>query len=283
MTHQYESHIWSEEEILKFYENVLIGLKPDESDFFCVAARKKYMTQEEREATRMGDTCMMCKTVVKEHHPKKFLAKVHQADATMDWYTALNGTILPRSCMVIYINVNHTSVPKAVRDFKHELAEYDYEFSCAAAKENEDNASRKLAGIHNRMLKSFQDPKNQKGDWIDFDLDVDKTKIKVEDIYNIFRNISSLFGTVPIIETQGGYHALLSKFSIKMINKYVSTVYSGEDIRKNVVTSERILKALRENLDKDSVKEIDVNQNSMVPLPGTLQNGFEVKLHLEKI
>ena len=288
MVYTYTSHIWSEEEIIKFYDTVLVDLKPNETDFFCIAARKKYMTQEEREATRMGDTCMMNKTVVKEHNSRKFLAKVHQADSSMDWYTSLNGAILPRSCMVIYININHTSVPKAVRDFKHELAEYDYEFSCASVKENENNASRKLAGIHNRILKSFQDPKNQNSEWVDIDLDVDKTKVSVKDIYEIIRDlesheVSSLFGVVPIVETQGGYHILISKQATKTMNKFVARVYEYREIQDHVMTPGRVLQRLKNVLDESAVKEITINQNNMVPLPGTLQNGFEVKLHLENI
>ena len=288
MTYSYNSHVWSEEEIKKFYENVLVDLKPNESDFFCIAARKKYMTPEEREATRMGDTCMMSKIIVKEHDVRKFLSKVHQTDAGMDWYTALNGNILPRSCMVFYINVNHTSVPKAVKDFKHELAEYEYEIVCASAKENADNAARKLGGIHNRMLKSFQDPKNQNSEWVDIDLDVDKTKVSMKDIYEIIRDlephkVSSLFGAVPIVETQGGYHILISKQVTKTINKFVARVYEYREIQSHVMTPGRVLQRLKNVLDESAVKEITINQNNMVPLPGTLQNGFEVKLHLENI
>lgn len=286
MTQSYESSIWSIDQALKFYKYVLQDLAPDEADFFCIAARKKYLDESQRLATRMGDTCMMNKTILKEHDEKKFVSKLHQTDAGMDWYTALNGNPLPRSCIVFYININHTSVHKAVKDFKHELAEFDYEFACASMKNNADNASRKLAGIHNRMLKAFQDPKNQTSNWLDVDMDIDKSRVSVQDIVDAIQNMENINGkpaleVVPVIETQGGYHVLLSQFLMRVANKCVASIYKGSDIRNHVITTDRVLNTLRSRFGDCGCKEITMNQNKMVPLPGTLQNGFEVKLHME--
>lgn len=282
---EYRSSIWSDEEALKFYRRVLVDLSPDESDFFCIAARKKYMSPEQRAATKMGDTCMMAKTILKSHDESKFINKIHQVDAGLDWYTARNGSRLERSCMVFYMNVNHTSVPKAVKDFKHELAEYDYEFSMASLKSNSESASRKLAGIHNRILKAFQDPKNQVANATDFDLDVDKHTISPYTIENAIKGIESIDGmpaidNFNIIETQGGYHVLIARSALSNANKAMSEIYNNTEIKKHIVTNERVVSILTKvcHVYGDCVNEISVNQNGMVPLPGTLQNGFEVKM-----
>lgn len=278
----YESNIWSEDEALRFYDTVLKDLKPDEADFFCVAARKKYMVPAYAAECRLGDTCMMGKTILKEHDGKRFLSKLHQLDASLDWFLSLNDTPLPRSCMCIYMNINHTSVPKAVLDFKKELAEYDFEFSSAALRGSSDlQASRKLAGIHNRMLKAFQDPKNRVDEWTDIDMDVGKT-VSPHDLMRAVRDLENAAWTLPVVETQGGYHVLVSKTEISKTNKALSAMYSGTEMKSHALSVERILNALRAYCGTAGVKvkEITVNQNRMVPLPGTMQNGFEVRMHM---
>lgn len=59
------TNIWSDSEVIKFYENVICFDKNKRElqacDFFCVAARKKYMTEEQRNSINLGDTCRMQK------------------------------------------------------------------------------------------------------------------------------------------------------------------------------------------------------------------------------
>lgn len=285
---EYKSHIWSEEEALRFYNTVLGPMLPDESDFFCVAARKKYMTDEEKKTIKMGDTCMMGKTVIKEYSERVFLSKLHQIDSSLDWFVDLEGNYLPRTCMCFYINVNRTSVPKAVLDFKKELAEYDFEFSMASLKKTSDlQATRKLAGIHNRILKAFQDPRNCDDKWMDVDMDMDKSVGPVE-ITGFLRGLEKLDGNrsalneIPVVETQGGYHVLISRDKLRLANREISKMYDGTDIKKHVLTMQRFVDVLRTFCAEKGVevKEISINQNKMVPLPGTLQNGFRVRMHV---
>lgn len=282
MTYTYESHIWSEEEALKFYNTVLRQLKPDEADFFCVAARKKYMPPASAAACRLGDTCMMGKTVLKKHNGRKFLSKLHQLDASLDWFLPLDDTPLPRSCMCIYMNLNHTSVPKAVLDFKKELAEYDFEFSMATLRNTSDaQAVGKLAGIHNRLLKAFQDPKNRVDEWTDIDMDIAKT-VDAAALRQVVYGLEKSRFLLPVIETQGGYHVLISRSEISAVNKALAFLYSGNEMKRHALTVERILNALRAHCQAcgTEVKEISINQNRMVPLPGTMQNGFPVRMHI---
>ena len=280
--------IWSEAEALTFYHMVLGKTEPGQAEFFCAAARKKYMTEEQKKTIKLGDTCMMGKNIIKDHDPDRFLAKLHQLDASLDWFEDLHGNYLPRSCICMYMNLNHSILPKVILDFKKELAECEFEYHMALLRNTSDmQAAEKLAGIHNRLLKAYQDPKNCTDDWIDIDMDMEKHQTSALEIQDFVSNLETvdgipIAGIGPVIETQGGYHVLINKDTLSFINRRVSELYSGPEIKKHVLTARRISETLMTFcINQGSVvKEISVNQNRMVPIPGTIQNGFEVKMHI---
>ena len=282
----YESLVYDENQLVNFYNTFFSEALPFHTDFFCLAARKKYMTEEQKKAINLGDTCMMNKTILKEYNVKKFLSKVYQADASASFLTDRDGNYIPRSCVVFYMNINRTNVLKATKEFKDLLNVWDYDIaSCYMNSNPKENLGKQLKTIQNNLLKSFQGPKNAEGDWIDIDCDLgpvdEMTLLKYKNL------IASRLQAqdVHVIQTHGGCHILISKKAISEYNRGVSERLTGqktEVLKKLIMTSEKLLLYVRGLLKFDfsdeDVKEVKFNQNAAVPLPGTLQGGFPVKM-----
>ncbi len=108
-----------------------------------------------------------------------------------------------------------------------------------------DNA--KGFNVQQEALSALQNSKS-KGYFIDFDLDLDKSTFNSEEI--IYKNINK--EAVTLIETRGGYHCLLTVSKIK--DEYKKTFY--------------------QNLKQYS----DVEGDCFIPIPGTIQGGFNVNI-----
>ncbi len=286
------------EEALSFYEDVIGDCGAQGTDFICIAARKKYMTEAERAVLNTGNTCMMGKTILKESDPRKFAAKLGQLDSGMDFYTDLKGNALPRSCMVFYMNVNHTDVLKAVRDFKKLMVDWDYDLAAAVSREN---IGRQLKTVQNNLLKAFQDPKNQMKGWTDIDCDVPGLCVP-ESAHDLWpqENIATSLGVhltkmfslgdnwdpgkkpVYVVLTHGGFHVLLRDQAISQHNRTVAAATEHKVMIPQLIhTPEKLADEIKTFLaanDCNDAKEIKVNQNAAVPLPGTTQGGFPVRL-----
>lgn len=299
-----KSLIYDIDQIKAFYEKVIVTPREAfDADFFCIAARKKYMTQADRERTRLGDTCMMEKTVLKKADVNIFLNKLRKTDAGLDWLTALNGEYIPRECMVFYMNVNHTNMAKGFQSFKKDLVDLDTELSNVIFKHAKlEDIGYKVKNLSNIALKAYQDPKNiTDKTWIDLDLDVlEWGDLVPEDVFPVIREyeaqkLNSLeIGLLDtklsiarsyVIKTHGGLHILVSTDWLKQANKVKaeSRQLLGEKlVRTDFMSLEELKDLLERKLGKCTYKEFEINQNMMVPIPGTLQGGVEVKLYEEK-
>lgn len=280
------SLVYDENQLVNFYNTFFSETLPFHTDFFCLAARKKYMTEEEKKSINLGDTCMMQKTIVKEYDVKKFLSKIYQVDAAAPFCVDKNGNYIPTSCMVFYMNINRTNVLKATKEFKDLLNAWDYDIaSCFMNSSKKENMGRQLKTIQNNLLKSFQDPKNSEGAWIDIDCDVGPVEEGI--LYKYKYLITNRIGSqdVYLIQTHGGCHILVSKKAISDYNRGVAERLEDSSkgaMKALVLTSEKLLLHVRGLLKFDfsdeDVKEIKFNQNAAVPIPGTLQGGFPVKM-----
>ena len=282
---EYESLIWSEEQLAKFYEIFCSEPSPYHTDFFCLAARKKYMTEAQKKEINLGDTCMMFKTILKDYDVKKFISKVKQADAAASFFTDRDGNYIPRSCYTFYMNVNKTNVLKAVKDFKDQLNLWDYDLATTILFNNttkKENIGKQIKTIQNSLLKSFQDPKNVEGSWLDIDCDVG---VVDEETAKTFKKemIELLGGTdVYILCTHGGVHIIFSKELMSSYNKHVAEIYPKNEMKTYIMTPNRILLYVQKMIETfcpgRDIKEIKFNQNMAVPMPGTLQGGFPVSI-----
>lgn len=101
--------------------------------------------------------------------------------------------------------------------------------------------------VHQEALSALQKSKS-KGYFIDFDLDMDKGLFDPEEM--VYKHINR--DAVTLIETRGGYHVLIEVKKIK--DEYRKTFYQG--------------------LKQSS----DVEGDCFIPIPGTIQGGFKVKV-----
>lgn len=286
---EYKSNIWSEEQLKKWYEiltkDVVSEPVNTTADFFCIAARKKYMTEDQKKNTNLGDTCMMAKQILKEVSFNKFLAKIHQVNASLDWFTDRDDNYLPRECMVFYMNVNHTDVYKAVSNFKVDFALLEYDVASTISFRNTEkaaNINKQYKTIHNKLLKCFQDPKNTNKNWVDIDCDL---KVTEKDCYALKELITEalksdvVLDNVYVIKTHGGCHILISQKAFSEYNKHASETISDKKKMKEIVMyPDKLLKKVQEYFVNRDAKEIVINQNAMIPIPGTLQGGAKVEL-----
>lgn len=100
--------------------------------------------------------------------------------------------------------------------------------------------------VYQEALSALQKSKS-KGYFIDFDIDVNKTTFDPNIIYESINKDAT-----TLIETRGGYHCLIEVAKIR--DEYKKTFY--------------------QNLAKYS----DIKGDCFIPIPGTIQGGFNVKI-----
>lgn len=262
----YKSLIADENVIRNFYNTVLNNLESHEVNFVSIAARKKYLTEKEASVIKLGNTQMLGKTVIKENNVEKFLNRIKQLDAQSSFYEDFDGNIIPRTCMSYYININPSSVLKTLHEFKNVLASYDLEATYLLMNNNAQKKEEyfgRLKTLVNKMYTCFQTCRSKKR-WIDIDCDVTDTDI--ESLFNVAKEFvasNKKFEGCKVvgIVTRGGLHILLSTDNLK---------------GNPQLLVETLQKYVKEN--GGDYKEILLNKNEMIPLPGTYQGNKVVRM-----
>lgn len=269
MKASYESLIRDDYHICLFYHHVLKGLEASEVNFLSAAARTKYLTKEQREKIRLGKTQMLGKTLIKRSDYKSFYNQVQRLDAESSFYTDYDGHIIPRECMVMYVNINPSSALKALYEFKKILCEYEMEATRLllhnTCEEKKSEYFERIKTVINRLYSCFQVARSRKR-WIDIDCDIHNVNT-----YNVFKTTQNYASTLEGfkdskifgIATRGGLHILVRTEGLKdnpeKLVKFINTYVRAEG---------------------GSIDEIKINKNEMVPLPGTSQGGVTVKFYV---
>lgn len=258
------SLIYSIPTLKRFYNTIYQELKLNEVHFISLAARNKYLTEKEKEEYRLGKTQMVYKTVLREYNFTKFLAKLQQIDASADYYLTLNGEYLPKKCCVIYANINPNDTIKSTAAFKKLLADYDSELFNISVntfdKARFENAMKRYNNLHNNLLTCYQNNRARKI-WVDIDIDSDS--IELDDLQVFVRGLNlDIDYQIVIIKTYGGFHFLMR------------TRDMNKEYNPGVVVNK-----LSETF-KDVCKEIVINKNEMVPIPGTYQGMKPVEMYV---
>lgn len=192
--------------------------------------------------------------------------------------------------MVLYMNVNHTSMISAIKDLKSEISLIENELYDVFMKNGlREGVANKLKRLDTVTLKTYQNPKNVSSrNWIDIDIDLDTEKVSISDLRTRIYDMLTYFpyeGVIQylpfvIIQTHGGYHVLVSTRFISERNKLYA---SNNKMNKGMVLSvDNYMSAILTLLEEKHVdaKEVKINQNAMVPIPGTLQGGKEVRIFI---
>lgn len=252
--------IYSYEEMELYYNTIMRPLKDYEVYFLSLSARNKYLTDIERHELGLGRTEMFDRKMFRGDSFQKFRSIVSRYDIDNP-YAYLSKSLdksIPGKCMVCYININPSDILMAHFDYEKTMNEYMRELAIVKTENRRDeNINHRITKAYNVLMNCVQKSKGTKY-WIDIDCDV---PIEYTSLVVSLQNELERNGVrVVVIQTHSGYHMLLER----------ETLHYNFNIA--------IEEANRELNSKIVGHEIIVNKNSMVPLPGTLQAGSEVKI-----
>ena len=259
--------IFSEEETGRFFNTVLPSRRKEtEAAFVSLAARKKYAGEDS--GLDFGhSTQMLAREVVKRPCLDEYIAKVRRFTAE-DSFLDKSGNIIPASVMVVYVNIHLSDAVKAWNRTKQEIARIDEEAMTHLFQGGGDlsHISRQMKNLGGIWLTQMQNSYSSRKCWMDFDIDLLDPVMRSEaheKAMDVLHGMG-ITGTVTI-HTRGGFHLL------------VSTKRNTFDRDVNPVT----MRASMETVLKDVSKEVAINRNGMVPLPGTRQGGHPVRMSVD--
>lgn len=261
-----------------FYKDVVqsVPFSEFDTDFFCIAARKKYLSESQRELIKLGDTSLLEKVILKTGTADEFRHKLLKYDSSADHMYSFSGDLIPRECMCFYLNLNHGNIIKIMQMFKQDLVSFETElFNVLTGNHHKDPIGKKLKGLDTLLLKSYQNPSNSsKKTWVD--IDIDSKDSSPEEINQIMVGLGFEPGSYCIVITRGGYHLICDTRFMKKYNSALNM--DPNELKNKVLSIDKVILALRSYFTSKeySFKEIMINQNLMVPIPGTIQGGFHV-------
>jgi hypothetical protein len=280
----YYNLIHNERELSTFYEQVLPPLAPGEVYFLSLSARAKYLTAEEREALALGRTEMFCRAVVRKRELDRFVRTVRKFEVAYGGYTTKNGSNIPDKSIVVYININPSHTLKAYAEFQSKMTDYIKELGiCAQEGRKTDDITYRINKMDTLMMNCYQRNAGTKH-WLDVDFDIDKSYFSPV-VIPFLTELDEHGVRYVTIETHGGYHVMLHRSTINY--NYNMTIQQANEaltkawmFRKSTATQQikDDTSSSSFNISANTGMEIVVNKNDMVPLPGTFQGGFPVRV-----
>jgi len=254
--------IQDEKQFNNFVDNILPDLKNDEVYFISLSARNKYLTDEERDTYALGRTEMFSRQIAKSKEQlKEYTMK--KLGMSLLYKTTKNGLQIPEKALVVYININPSSMLKAYQLFQEKMNKEMNTIINALRNNKEPNYDRTL--IQKRLLMNCVQKSSGEKHYIDIDCDTKKPEV----VESLTASLSNSKIEFHVIETQGGFHFLIKKDTIPT-NKKLKHL----NIQKfNLM---RIIQAARD-VDGEG-NEIAINGNVMVPVPGSCQANFLVRM-----
>jgi len=229
-----------EEELRKFCDKVLPKLRPTESLCLYLAARRKYLKEEEKDNYVMSGTDMIKRIIIRDSSFDSVKNGILQLSIPKGTYKTKGGQVIPDHAFVVYMTINPSCGKMATIEMIHKLTdmlanndEY-YKIDGIAKTVIHKNISRKL--------------------YLDFDIDVADVDERKEIIGKVCNELGN--SEYHVVMTRGGAHVLLLKSTLDPNIK--NTFY------KNI---QEIGKVLRED------EEISNKSITMTPIPGCSQGG----------
>jgi hypothetical protein len=235
----------------KFIE-ILPDLEKDEVYFTSLSARNKYLTAEERIEFSLGRTEMFSREIARDKEGLYYAMR--KLRASLQYRKTNNGKDVPEKCLVVYININPSSMIKAYQMFTNEMNK-EIGFITSAYMSGKDPNFEGIKRVNRVLMNCIQKSRARKV-FIDIDIDLFATELLLDisgqfDISYLANFLNNYKAEYYKIQTKSGYHFMIKKDTVP------STLY-----------------AFISKCKKDyQIKEIDFNHNEMIPVPGTLQAG----------
>ena len=227
-------------EVQAFVDRVVPDLDDDEALVLLLMARRKYLSPEEREAFSLGDTVVLRRETLSR---KEDLAqRVRRLSAHHGAYVDRDGRPLPEHVFGVYLTANPRSQRKAALATLKELADQLYDSQRIRVEQVAASQLHKAAS---------------RKPYLDFDVDVADD----DDLDVIVEEIQSCLGTTPchVIETRGGAHVV------------VPTKQIDPAVKKSFYQAIAAI-------GKRMAGEIEVQNDAMLPVPGTWHGGVTPRL-----
>jgi hypothetical protein len=248
--------IWSEDELLKFIALIMPELTEEEVYFFSLSCRQKWIKLNgiDITAVRKGSSEMFERRIVREK--KNTLRTIRKYECNDGAYTFDDGTPMPIEGMAIYYNINPSNMVKATSEFGQKFIR-----SLAEVALGQGSSLDYIKHMDREILSCLHRSQGTKH-YLDIDVDMKKgIKYTVRGHVTVSRVLEELRNKGVkffLIDTRSGYHILMKKETVKF--DYISW----------------LKKELEEN--RDMFDDLMTNHNRMIPVPGTLQGGHEVKI-----
>lgn len=248
--------ITNSSEYEKFKQHVLCDLADDEVYFLSLSARNKYLTEEERVEFSLGRTEMFGRTIAKSKEDYDYA--MDKLGWSLQYKTTKNGREIPAKALVVYANINPSSSLKAYLMFQKEMSNMVEETLIAQMNDKKPTLDG-FKYAERKLMNCFQKATGNRY-WVDIDFDIDKTRTFI-----LTAVTDHLIAKHIVIETKSGYHLLIQRESLQFTAKSMAIP----------------LHKLVEQANIDAAYfggEVVFNKNAMIPVPGTRQSYFEVKI-----
>jgi hypothetical protein len=269
------SFIYDEEELFKFYTKIVPELKDFEVFFLSLSCRKKYLNAEEREKFHITRAEMFGRAIVRKREWTRFLRTIRKYEVAEGGYLSKNALPIPAKCMVIYFNINPSNSLKSLQEFNRKVNDWQYELSSNNAISFKDKFNK----LDVELMNCYQRNRGTKH-WLDIDFDV-------PDDFNAPELLEEYLERTKLryfwIDTKSGFHLLLDRNTLdfdpyKICNEGLGILWTclcnspkAKDMYPIERTDEKVI-------TKEKSYEVVVNKNAMIPLPGTLQGEYPVKV-----
>lgn len=250
--------IHDKEELKKFFDIILPPLNNEEVYFVSMSARNKQLTEDERLFYDLGRTEMFERKIIREKDWMNFFRTIRKFEMHEEGITGRLGVPLPPHCLILYLNINPCNMIMAWRKFQDEMTENV--FNLVSGRGSDPAFFKRMNRL---MMNAVQTSKGTKH-YIDIDIDfIDKEKASSYEFVNLFTKEFADRGVEYfVVSTKGGFHILLKKSTLK---------FNYNELVENWNQPGPVY----------GIKEVTVNKNDMIPIPGTLQAGYPVTVWWE--
>lgn len=259
-------------------------LLPTESLFLSLAARNKYAERDELKVN-LNKTFMFDRTIVSGKNKNYLwnnlvmaLRKLERNEGAYKCKSKESADILldiPNDCFICYYNVNPIDSVKALLGLKEKIAKIESElWTTTINGTSHENCIQDINKLH-RLAEIEYSKAKSKTRWFDVDLDLERDDANDNNIFGkddrwitaIMRcfcdTLKVVYDMVYVIRSFGGYHIGLNVQLCSRLKKDAPYLLDG---LKNLIEQAGV-----------NAKELKINSNGIVPLPGTLQAGKLVK------
>lgn len=254
---------------------ILPELKNDEVYFISLSARNKYLTAEERVEYSLGQTEMFGREIAQSKE-KLSTYTMKKLESNLYCKTTRNEKTIPEKSLVVYCNINPSSMIKAYYQFQNEMNRQMREITLALLNQKDPNYS--FINIQTRELLNCIQKSTGTKHYIDIDCDTKEEKVLTYFIEQFTKDDILYY----VIETKGGYHFLINKNTFSEKYNLHKVIQQSQDILESIYDDKYLVQDEEGEYNYEEVNlmvpEIKINNNSMIPVPGTMQSDHLVKL-----